>query len=288
MRRRPRPGGLAGHVVVITGAASGIGRALAREAAARGATVAVSDIDDDGLVATARSIHDAVPDARVDLSRLDVSDEAAVLAYADRTRAEHGRVDMLVNNAGVSLVGGVTDLRTEDIGWIVAVNLWGVIHGTRAFLPLLVASGTPAKPARLVNLSSLFGLIAVPGQSAYCATKYAVRGFTEAVREEMLLARHPVRVTCVHPGGVRTRIVRSGRAGADTDLASTADHFETRLARLTPERAARLIIAGALAGKPRVLVGADAHLVHQAARFSGARYQEVVAAVARRRRHEGP
>ncbi len=264
-----------GKVVVISGAGSGIGRALATEAAGRGALVAISDIDESGLAETAARLDKD----RTLTTRLDVTDEHAWAEYADAVVAHFGRANVLINNAGVSLTGRLGDLDADDIRWIVDVNLLGVIHGTRAFLPHLIESGA----GHLVNVSSLFGLVSMPGQSVYNATKYAVRGLTEAVREEMLVAGHPVKVTCVHPGGVRTGIARNGRVGTQTDRDEAIAFFERHFARLDPETAARTIVRGVLAGKPRVLVGADAHLLHQTARLGGARYQDLVAFIARRR-----
>lgn len=266
---------LDGKIVVITGAASGIGRALAIECAGRGARLAISDVDADGLAETVRQagspgLHQAV---------LDVADAPAFTAYADQVAAHFGTVHVLINNAGVSLTGNLDELRREDIEWIIGVNLWGVINGTQAFLPHLIASGD----GHLVNISSLFGLISMPGQSIYNATKYAVRGLTESVREELLIAGHPVQVTCVHPGGIKTGIAANGRVGAGGDHTRTVEMFDKHMARMEPTAAAAIIVKGILNNKPRVLVGADAHLLHQAARLSGARYQDVVAYLSRRR-----
>ncbi len=267
---------LDGKVVVITGAGSGIGRALALDCAGRGALLAVSDIDEAGLAETCRLLG---PASEVHRAVVNVADRTAVLAYAEQLGAHFGRVNVLINNAGVSLTGNLSELSQADIEWIIGVNLWGVIHGTQAFLPALIAS----EDGHLVNISSLFGLISIPGQSIYNATKYAVRGLTESVREEMLIARHPVQVTCVHPGGIKTGIAANGRVGAGGDLSRTVETFEKHLARMEPATAARIIVKGVLANKPRVLVGADAHVLHQAARFSGARYQDVVAYVSKHR-----
>ncbi len=261
-------------VVVITGAASGIGRALALDVAGRGALVAVSDVDEPGLAHTRSLIAGPVHTAR-----LDVSDAAAVTAYADDVRDHFGTVNVLVNNAGVSLTGNIGELSLEDMEWIVGVNLWGVIHGTQAFLPHLIASGD----GHLVNMSSLFGLISIPGQSVYNATKYAVRGLTESVREEMLIAGHPVAVTCVHPGGIKTGIARNGRFGVPADRDRAVEFFDTNLARMSSEDAASVIVKGILKNKARVLVGVDAHALHQFGRIAGSRYQDGVALVARRR-----
>ena len=266
-------------VVVITGAGSGIGRALALRSADGGALLALSDWDADGLAETVRLVERAgVTKVRHDV--VDVSDRSAVAAWAAGVVEEFGRVNLVVNNAGVTATGDFTDLTYDDLDWIVGINFWGVVHGSKEFLPHLVASGDGA----LVNISSLFGLVSVPGQSAYNATKYAVRGLTEAIRGEMLVAGHPVTVTCVHPGGIRTGISRHGRKAAGLDAARIDALFDKKLAKMSPDRAAEIILDGALAGKPRVLVGLDAHLIHQFGRIAGARYQDVVARLAARTR----
>jgi short-subunit dehydrogenase len=268
---------LTDRVVVITGAGSGIGRALAVRAARGGALLAVSDRDVEGLAETVRLAEEAGA-RKVSAAVVDVSERGAVADWAAVVVEEFGRVNLVVNNAGVSMTGDFADLAYDDLEWIVGVNFWGVVHGSKEFLPHLIASGDGA----LVNISSLFGLVSIPGQSAYNATKYAVRGLTEALREEMLVAGHPVTVTCVHPGGIRTAISRNGRKAAGLDGASLDALFEEKLATTSPEKAAAVILDGALAGKPRILVGLDAHVIHNLARFAGARYQDVVARVTSR------
>ena len=261
-------------VVVITGAGGGMGRELALRTARAGSLLAVSDWNGEALAGTVDLVKAAgAREVRSDV--VDVSDRAAVSTWAAAVADQLGRVDMVVNNAGVTATGNVLDMSYEDFDWIVGVNLMGVVHGTKEFLPHLVASGNGA----LVNISSLFGLMSVPGQSAYNATKYAVRGFTEAVREEMLVAGHPVTVTCVHPGGIKTGISRNGRKAATEDAKALDDLFDKKLARMTADKAAEVILDGALAGKARVLVGADAHVLHHFARLTGSRYQDVVARV---------
>jgi NAD(P)-dependent dehydrogenase (short-subunit alcohol dehydrogenase family) len=268
---------LTDKVVVITGAGSGIGRSLAIRSARSGALLALSDWDADGLAETVRLVERAgATTVRHDV--VDVSDRAAVAAWAAAVVEQLGRVNLVVNNAGVTATGDFTDLTYDDLDWIVGINFWGVVHGSKEFLPHLVASGDGA----LVNISSLFGLVSVPGQSAYNATKYAVRGLTEAIRGEMLVAGHPVTVTCVHPGGIRTGISRHGRKAAGLDAARIDALFDKKLAKMSPDRAAEIILDGALAGKPRVLVGLDAHVIHQLARVMGARYQDLFARVASR------
>lgn len=265
-------GTLTDKVVVITGAGGGIGRALALRSARAGALLALSDWDGDSLAETV-GLAEQAGATKVRHDVVDVSDRAAVAAWADGVAEQFGRVNLVVNNAGVSATGDFADLTYDDLDWIVGINFWGVVHGSKEFLPHLVASGDGA----LVNISSLFGLVSVPGQSAYNATKYAVRGLTEAVRGEMLVAGHPVTVTCVHPGGIRTGISRHGRKAAGLDAARIDALFDTKLATMSPDRAAEIILDGALAGKPRVLVGLDAHVIHHFARILGARYQDVVA-----------
>ena len=263
-------------VVVVTGAGSGIGRALALRAATGGARLALSDWNPAGLAETARAV--AETGGRAETAVVDVSDRRAMQAWAGDVVSTLGGVDMVVNNAGVTATGDFVDLSYDDLDWILGVNLNGVIHGSKEFLPHLIASGNGA----LVNMSSLFGLVSMPGQSAYNATKYAVRGLTEAIREEMLVAGHPVSVTCVHPGGVRTGISRHGRKADNVKADELDELFERKLARMSPARAAQIILDGALAGKARVLVGADAHAIHHFARLTGSRYQDVVARLSRR------
>jgi NAD(P)-dependent dehydrogenase (short-subunit alcohol dehydrogenase family) len=269
--------GLEDKVVVITGAGSGIGRELALRAAREGALLAISDWNQDGLNESVDLLKAAgVRELRSD--RVDVADRAAVGEWAAAVAEQFGRVNMLINNAGVTVTGDFEEMSYEDFDWIVGVNLMGVVNGTKEFLPHLIASGD----AHIINLSSLFGLISMPGQTSYNATKYAVRGFTEALREEMIVNGHAVGVTCVHPGGIKTGISRNGRKTPSQDAAALDSFFEKKLAKMTPEKAARIILKGALSGKARVLVGADAHALHHFAKVTGSRYQDIVAKVAGR------
>jgi NADP-dependent 3-hydroxy acid dehydrogenase YdfG len=264
-------------VVVITGAGSGIGRALSLNLSRQGARLALSDVDEGGLAETVR-LAEAAGVREVRSDRLDVADRAAFEAYAAAVADHFGRVDLVVNNAGVALAGDLEDLEWSDMDWIMGINFWGVVHGTKFFLPHLIASGG----GHLVNISSLFGLISMPGQSMYNAAKYAVRGLSEAVREEMLVAGHPVGVTVVHPGGIKTAIARNARVSAREDKESTAKFFDEKLAKMTPERAAEIILKGVQADKARVLVGLDAHALHHLAKLTGSRYQDLVARAGRK------
>jgi NADP-dependent 3-hydroxy acid dehydrogenase YdfG len=264
-------------VAVITGAGSGLGRALALNLAGKGAVLAISDVDDAGLAETVDLVK-AAGAREVRSDHLDVADRAAFTAYAAAVAEQFGRVNLVVNNAGVALAGDLEDLEYPDMDWIMGINFWGVVHGTKEFLPHLIDSGD----GHLVNISSLFGLISMPGQSMYNAAKYAVRGLSEAVREEMLVAGHPVGVTVVHPGGIKTAIARNARYSAKEDGAESAEFFDKKLARMSPERAAEIIVKGVENDKARVLVGIDAHAVHHLAKLLGSRYQDVVAGRAKK------
>jgi NADP-dependent 3-hydroxy acid dehydrogenase YdfG len=266
---------LTDKVVAITGAGSGIGRELALLAASRGAKLALSDWNQAGLAETVALLGDGV---EVSSAQVDVADRAAVGAWAASVAERFGQVNMIVNNAGVSLAGDFLEMSYEDFDWIVGINFLGVVNGTKEFLPHLIASGD----GYLVNISSLFGLISMPGNSAYNATKYAVRGITEAIREEMLIGKYPVSVTCIHPGGIKTGIARHGRKTASQDASAIDRLFEEKLARTSPQKAAQVILDGALSRKARVLVGLDAHVIHQFGKFAGSRYQDVVAKYASR------
>jgi NAD(P)-dependent dehydrogenase (short-subunit alcohol dehydrogenase family) len=271
---------LDGKVVVITGAGSGIGRALALEVAGHGSILALSDQDEVGLMETAALVQ-ARTGRETRTDKVDVRDRAAMQSYAVSVADQLGGVNVVVNNAGVALHGNFEEVSYDDFDWVMDVDFWGVVHGTKEFLPHLIASGD----GHVVNVSSLHGLVAMPGQTAYNAAKFGVRGFTEALRMEMLAAGHPVAVTCVHPGGIKTAIARNARVTASHDQAHVARHFDTKLARMSPERAARAIVAGVLADRPRVVVGIDAKLAHGIALLLGGRYQSLFARLAR---HLGP
>lgn len=259
-------------VVVLTGAGSGIGRALALDLARRGSLLAISDVNEAGLAETVEQVK-AAGATQVKADRLDVADRAAFEEYAAGVAEHFGRVNVVVNNAGVALAGDLVDLEWHDIDWILGINFYGVLHGTKFFLPHVIESGD----GHIVNISSLFGLVSMPGQSMYNASKYAVRGMTEALREEMLIGRHRVGVTAVHPGGIKTAIARSARTSAKEDQAATARFFDEKLAKTTPEKAAEVIVKGIVKNQARVLIGLDAHAVHNFGKFTGSRYQDLVA-----------
>jgi NAD(P)-dependent dehydrogenase (short-subunit alcohol dehydrogenase family) len=261
---------ISGRVAVVTGAGSGIGRALAYELARRGAKLAISDVDEIGLAETAR--HLKVIGAQVHDTRLDVTDRAAVLAYADEVAAHFGGVNIVINNAGIAFTGDVEQMSFEQIERVMDVDFWGVVNGTKAFLPYLIESGD----GHVVNISSLFGLMAVPGQSAYNAAKFAVRGFTEALRQEMLVNKHPVQVTCVHPGGIKTNIARNATSVDSMSADDLADVFD-KIARTSPDAAAKNILRAVTGNKARTLIGLDARALDLMVRVLGSGYQRVVA-----------
>lgn len=264
----------AGRTCVITGAGSGIGRALAVELAGRGARLALSDVAKDSVEATAESCRSLGVEARA--YGLDVADRAAVHAHAEEVARDFDAVHLVVNNAGVALHGPVTELTEDDFRWVMDIDFWGVVHGSQAFLPHLVAS-----QGQLANVSSVFGLIAVPKQAAYNAAKFAVRGFTEALRQEMQLAGTGVAVSCIHPGGVRTAIARNARATASEDKGDMALTFD-KLARTSPPRAARTILKGLEQDRARILVGPDAWVMAGLPRLLGGRYGRAVGRAASR------
>ena len=259
-------------VAVVTGAASGMGRALAIQLTAAGARVAISDVDAVGLKETARLCLGAGAEPRIDT--LDVSDRAAVHAYADSVAAEFGTVNLVINNAGITIFGTVEESPYEDIERVMDIDFWGVVHGTKAFLPHLISSGD----GHVVNISSVFGLFGYPTQSSYTAAKFAVRGFTESLRQEMLQSKQPVQVTCVHPGGIKTNIVNLASASNGTDLTNLQKSFQ-KMARTTADEAATTILNGVRRGKPRVLIGADAHVFDISVRVLGPAYQRVFTSI---------
>jgi len=273
---------LDGRVAAITGAASGIGRSLARGLVQRGAHVALCDLDGEGLSATVDACDGQ--GVKVTSRVVDVADAGAVGAWARDVVDTHGQVNLIVNNAGVAVAGTVAGTPREDLEWLMGINFWGVVNGTTSFLPHLEAAGE----GHVVNISSVFGLVSVPSQSAYNASKFAVRGFTDALRMELEIAGSPVSCTTVHPGGIRTDIARNARIN-DTvvDYAGSADAARRgfdRVARTSPDRAAQVIIDAVERDRRRVLIGADARVIDLASRLPAGWYQRVLVAGARRRR----
>lgn len=254
---------VSGKVCAVTGAGSGIGRALAHELARRGARgLALADVDEAGLAETASQVSPGL--GEIHLQTLDVSERDAVDAWATTALARFGVVHQIYNNAGIASGHTVLDSDYAELERVIGVNLWGVIHGTKAFLPHLIASGD----GHVINVSSLNGYFGQPKLAAYVTTKFGVRGFTETLRAEMLAARAPVRVSVVHPGGVRTRIASSAmRTAEELGLQVTAEDrarerlYNERLLRMAPERAAGIIVDGVEHGRPRIRVGNDARII---------------------------
>lgn len=262
-------------VAVVTGAGSGIGRALSIELARRGATLAISDVDTVGLAETEALVKAEGADVRAD--HLDVSQRELVLAYADDIAKHFGKVNLVFNNAGIAFTGSVEQMSFKDMDRVMDVDFWGVVSGTKAFLPYLVESGD----GHIINISSIFGLFSVPTQSAYNAAKFAVRGFTESLRQEMILNKRPVKVLCVHPGGVKTNIARKAEQVEGLDHDHLAKQFD-KLARTSPAKAANVILRAVEKNKARVLIGADAWVLDKFVRGTGPGYARAVGAFSRR------
>ncbi len=267
-----------GRVAAITGAGSGIGRALAEELARRGCHLALSDIDEAGLAETVGRCEGR--GVKVTSELVDVADRDAVHAWADHVVADHGKVNLIVNNAGVALGASVEGMSYEDLDWLMGINFWGVVHGTKAFLPHLKAAGE----GHVVNISSVFGLVSIPSQSAYNAAKFGVRGFTDALRIELDIEGGAVSCTTVHPGGIKTAIARNARmdesvAGLSGDHAREFD----RLARTTPEKAAQQILTAVARNRRRALIGPDAKVFDLVSRLPAGLYQRALVQGTRRR-----
>lgn len=261
----------ANKVIAVTGAGSGIGRALALELARRGARVALSDVNADGLAETARLLGNAHHMTRT----FDVTAPGALGGFADAVEAEFGRVDGIINNAGLSVVAPFALMPREDFDRVMAVNFDAVVEGTRVFLPKLKAHGT----GWITNISSVFGMMAYPTQSAYNASKFAVKGFTECVRLELEQTDPGIEVVCVHPGGIKTNVARNAKFIAGLDGSGTglmaADNFD-KAARTTPEQAALTILDGMERGARRVLIGPDARIIDIIVRLFPVRYFRII------------
>ncbi|MCO8127859.1 SDR family NAD(P)-dependent oxidoreductase [Acidimicrobiia bacterium EGI L10123] len=273
---------LRGHVAAITGAGSGIGRALAVELARAGTHLALSDVDEVGLAETVTKAEGF--GVKVTSARVDVADREAVERWADEVVADHGQVNLVFNNAGVALGATVEGARYEDLHWLIDINFWGVVHGTKAFLPHLKASGA----GHVVNISSVFGLLGIPSQSAYNAAKFAVRGFTDALRMELEIDPCGVSATTVHPGGIKTNIAKNARM--DDSVTAMADDPEEarrefeRLFMTTPEKAARQIVKAVQRNRRRALIGPDAKALDLVSRLPAGLVQRVIVRGASRMR----
>jgi len=259
-----------GAAAAITGAASGIGRALALELAARGCDLALADRDEAGLQAVAAEIAKA-HSRKVTIHRVDVGELSEIGAFAQAATSNHPGLNILINNAGVALLGQFNEIDQAQFEWLMNINFWGVVHGTRAFLPHLARQ----HEAHIVNLSSVFGIIAPPGQTAYSASKFAVRGFSESLRHELQIAASPVRLSVVHPGGIATNIARNSRTGvrvSDNKVRSDAIERFENAAQTTPQAAARRIVRGIENNELRILIGLDARIIDVLQRLRPANY----------------
>lgn len=271
-----------GKVAAITGAASGMGRQLAVQLAGHGSDLALADLDETGLAETQALAQKANPAVKISLRKLDVADRAAVFAWADESAREHGKVNLIFNNAGVGLSSLAAATKIEDFTWLMNINFWGVIHGTQAFMPHLQAAGE----GHVVNISSLFGLLAAPGSSAYHAAKFAVRGYTESLRQELDMMKCGVSATCVHPGGIKTAIAKHARqdsniAALGIDPSTSKEKFSKNLVT-SPEQAAATILRAVRRDKRRVLVGKDAIVLDKIQRLFPAAYAIFIGMIVRR------
>ena len=265
-------------VVVITGAASGIGRALALECGRQGARLLLADLNEPGLGELSAQLHAFGVTSHT--QRVDAGSESDIFALAQTCQALFGAADVVVNNAGVTLVSSVEKLQTADAHWIMNINFWGVVHGCRAFLPQL----RTRPEATLVNISSIFAMVSVPSQSMYNAAKAAVRGFSDSLREE--LRETPVKVLCVHPGGIRTNIANNARLADLSLLQVSAAQMRSSFAlnaRTTPEQAALAIVRALASGQTRLMIGADARIIDWIYRLLPGRASTWVTALGRRR-----
>ena len=255
----------------ITGAASGIGRALAIELAKVDCHLALSDINMDGLKETQELIVN--PEINVRLYKLDVADRKAYYEISEKVIDDFNGIQIVINNAGVALNGTVETISYENFEWIMGINFWGMVYGTKAFLPHLLAQ----EESWLVNISSIFGIIGVPSQSTYNASKFAIRGFTESLRQEV--HGSSLSVSCVHPGGVKTNIARSGRLepvfATESDRQTIIDRFD-KVARTSPEKAAKTILNGMRRKKKRIMVGVDSKLLALMARLFPSGYDWLI------------
>jgi NAD(P)-dependent dehydrogenase (short-subunit alcohol dehydrogenase family) len=275
-----------GRVAAITGAASGIGRAVAVSLASEGCHLALSDIDERGLSETVAMCEGS--GTKVSSQRVNVANRNEMFDWAEDVVSDHGKVNLIFNNAGVALGFTVESMSIEDLDWLMGVNFFGVVYGTKAFLPHLAASGE----GHIVNVSSVFGLIGIPSQSAYNAAKFAVRGFTDALRIELKSERSPVSCTTVHPGGVKTNIVRNARLDPEALRTQDGDPDAAfqRIALTTPKDAAASILRAVRRDRRRVLIGPDAKVIDVLSRLPAGAYHWplILAGRLAARRSKGP
>src|SRR6059058_6242222 len=253
-----------GAAAAVTGAASGIGRALALELAARGCDLALADRDEAGLQAVAAEIA-KTRSRKITVHRVDVGEPGEIETFAQAAVAGHPGLNIVINNAGVALLGQFNEIDQAQMDWLIKINFWGVVHATRAFLPQL----SRQREAHIVNLSSIFGIVAPPGQAAYAASKFAVRGFSQVLHAELA---PDIGVTSVHPGGIATRIAVDAERGSGVPegAAHTERRLASRLLTIPPERAAETILRGVERRRSRVLIGASAVLPDLAERLAPA------------------
>ncbi len=264
-----------GATAAVTGAASGLGRALAIELAARGADLALADRDEAGLASVAAEIAKTSP-RKVSVHRVDVGDAGQIADFTKAAIAAHPGLNIVINNAGVALLGEFHEIEQAEMEWLFNINFWGVVHATRAFLPHLAGR----KEAHIVNISSIYGIVAPSGQTAYSSAKFAVRGFSESLRHELQGSASPVRLSVVHPGGILTNIVRNMRTGTgvtDNERRALAIEWFNQFAKTTPKDAALRIIKGIEKNEPRILIGGDARFMDLLQRFRPATYWRVMA-----------
>lgn len=264
----------ANKVAAITGAGSGIGRAIALNLAQQGCHLALSDVNEAGLAETVNLAKQY--GVNITTQKLDVADKDGVHAWADQVVREHGKVNLIFNNAGVALGSTVEGISYEELAWVMNINFWGVVYGTKAFLPYLKASGE----GHIINISSVFGICSQPTQSAYNASKFAVRGFTEALRQELDLEKAPVSVTCIHPGGIKTNIAKAAKMNDSVksvglDPSNSAKNFD-KLLRTSPDDAAKVILKAVQKDSRRALIGTDAYAIDVMQRLLPTSYQRIV------------
>lgn len=259
-------------VAVITGAASGIGRMLAVNLSGEGCHVAISDVNEAGLKETADMANNL--GVRVTTHRVDVANLDQVKRYADEVLKAHRGVHLLINNAGVAVTETLEEITYEDFEWLMDINLWGVVYGCKTFLPILKQQ----REAHIVNISSVNGIYTNPNNGAYCTAKFAVRGFTETLDQE--LKDTPIRVTCVHPGGIKTNIARNARFYKTSDPSLGRDEavaiFDMVMAKTTADKAAKIIIKGIKKDKPRIMVGPDAYVLDWLKRLFPVGFQKLM------------